>query len=528
MSVFVGRPRGLSAWSVLALPALLFVAACSANPTAEEEKPKETDRTAPVAPVGPRSWPMFGGTVHRNLAAPNEKNIPGSWAVEKGKELNVKWSVPLGTYAYGGPVIANGRIFVGTDNAYPRDLKVEGDKGILLCLRESDGSLLWQAVHDKLPDAEAYDTPKHGVASSPCVDGDRLYYVSNRCEVVCAEAAGDGKGNARIVWTYDMIKELGVVPCYLANSSPVVVEDLVFALTANGYDPKDPQHKLGNPKAPALVAVDKKTGKLAWADHSPGANVLEGQWSSPAAAKVGDTWQVIYGGGDGWLRGFEAKTGKPLWKFDCNPKKAVWKQGGRGDRNYIVATPVVYDNKVYVGTGQDPDHGSAVGHFWCVDITKKPTNKDLDLSPVNDNFDPKAPENKDSGLVWHYGGMIVPKPKDNEREFSFGRTISTAAIHDDLVYAVELAGFLHCFDAKTGQKYWTADLKGDTWSSPFYVDGKVMIGLENGDLFVFKAGKTLEDPVKIDMSESVKTPAVAVNGVLYVSNGNALFAIAAK
>jgi outer membrane protein assembly factor BamB len=169
-----------------------------------------------------------------------------------------------------------------------------------------------------------------------------------------------------------------------------------------------------------------------------------------------------------------------------------------------------------------------VGHFWCIDITKKPTNKDLDLSPVNDNFDPKDPVNKDSGLVWHYGGMIVPKPKPGEREYYFGRTISTVAIHDGLVYAVELAGFLHCFDAKTGKKHWTADLKGDTWSSPYYVDGKVIIGLENGDLYVFQAGKELKELAKIDMDQPVKTPPVAVNGVLYVSNGATLFAIAPK
>src|SRR5205823_6096382 len=159
----------------------------------------------------------------------------------------------------------------------------------------------------------------------------------------------------------------------------------------------------------------------------------------------------------------------------------------------------------------DPDHGAAVGHFWCVDITRKPANEDLDLSPANDNFDPRAPENKDSGLVWHYGGPVLPKPKDNEREYRFGRTISTVAIHDGLIYAAELAGFLHCFDARTGEHYWDYDLKGDTWCSPFYVDGKVIVGLENGDLYVFKAGKKPEEPVKIDMDQPVKTPAVAVN-----------------
>src|SRR5262249_17798459 len=154
--------------------------------------------------------------------------------------------------------------------------------------------------HDKLPNAAAYDQPKHGVASVPCIDGDRLYYVSNRCEIVCANVK-DGKA----VWTFDMIKELKVVPCYLANSSPIVVEDLGIALTSNGLDMGLETPKVSNPKAPALIAVNKTTGKLAWRDDSPGAGVLEGQWSSPAAAKLGDSWQVIYGAGDGWMRGLD-------------------------------------------------------------------------------------------------------------------------------------------------------------------------------------------------------------------------------
>jgi outer membrane protein assembly factor BamB len=236
--------------------------------------------------------------------------------------------------------------------------------------------------------------------------------------------------------------------------------------------------------------------------------------------------QVIYGGGDGWLRGFEAATGKLLWKFDCNPKASNYKPGGRGDRSYIVATPVVYKGKLYVGTGNNPEDGSGVGHLWCVDIGKKPANTELDLSPVKDNFDPKAPANKDSGLVWHYGGPVLPKPQNDARELVFGRTISTMCIVDDLVYAAELAGFLHCLDSNTGKMYWVHDFQDSTWSSPYYVDGKVFLGTDTGDLLVFTHGKELKKPTKVDMDQTLKVPPVAVNGVLYVNTGVNLFAIA--
>ena len=79
----------------------------------------------------------------------------------------------------------------------------------------------------------------------------------------------------------------------------------------------------------------------------------------------------------------------------------------------------------------------------------------------------------------------MPKPTDGGREYVFGRTISTVAVHDGLVYAAELDGYLHCLDAKTGKKYWEHDLKDGTWCSPYYVDGKVYIGTDDGDLYVF-------------------------------------------
>jgi outer membrane protein assembly factor BamB len=462
---------------------------------------------------------MFGGDLSRNLANTTEKGIPDTWSVAKNKQKNIRWQAQLGGTTFGGPIVSGGKIFVGTSNERPRDASKKGDKGVIMCFEEKTGKFLWQIVHDKNP--EPIDAKQCGIASTPAIEGNRLWYVSNRCELICADTA-DGKEQ----WKLDMIKEMNVYPGGieggLPNCSPLVVGDLVYVCTSNGVDEenKKPPH----PEAPSLIAVEKATGKVVWKDSSPGANILDGQWSSPAAAEIDGKVQIIFGGGDGWLRGFDGKTGELLWKFDCNPKDAKFIPGGRGNRNYFVATPVVYDKKVYIGTGLEPDAGTGIGHFWCIDPAKKPANKDKDLSPVKDNFDPKAPANKDSGLVWHYGGPILPKPEDGSREYRFGRTVSTVAIHDGLVYAAELAGFLHCLDAKTGEHYWEFDLKTDVWSSPYYVDGKVFMGT-NGDLFVFKANKKLEEPKTLDLEQALKTPPTAANGTLYFSNGLNLFAI---
>ena len=42
--------------------------------------------------------------------------------------------------------------------------------------------------------------------STPVVEGKRLYYVTQACELICANVQG------KVEWTYDMMKELKVVP----------------------------------------------------------------------------------------------------------------------------------------------------------------------------------------------------------------------------------------------------------------------------------------------------------------------------
>ncbi|MGE3808028.1 MAG: PQQ-binding-like beta-propeller repeat protein [Gemmataceae bacterium] len=479
------------------------------------------------------SWPMFGGTPQRNLVNTVDKNIATEWTVKEGEQKNIKWAVELGTLSYGGPAIGAGKVFVGTNNQHPRNPAIKGDKGVVMCFNLADGKFLWQAVHDKLPNPEANDWPQQGVASTPAIDGNRLYYVSNRCELICADTEGfldgkndgvqdeqlKGKTDADIIWRLDMIKELDVYPHFLANSSPLVAGDLVFVITGNGVDE---EFNVAKPKAPSFVAVNKNTGKVAWQSDLPGKNIMGGQWTNPAYAMVNGKAQAIFPGGDGWVYGLEAETGKLIWKFDGNPKKAKFTPGGRGEKSYFLGTPVVVGNRCYIGMGQNPDDGPGVGHLWCIDITKTG-----DVSPVGDNFDPKAEVNKNSALVWHFGGYLNPKPEIG-REVYFGRTLSTCAVHDGLLWIAELDGYAYCLDAETGKKYWEHDLKAETWGSPFWVDGKIYLGTGDGEVLVFQHGKEKKLLVANDMEANVKSTPVATGGVLYILTDSQLYAIQPK
>ena len=426
---------------------------------------------------------MWGGTPERNMVS-SMKGIPTSWDIKTNK--NVKWMAQLGSQSYGNPVVSGGQVYIGTNNELVRNRKEGGDRGVLMCFRESDGKFLWQHTNEKLPSGRANDWPYQGVCSSPLVEGDRLYYVSNRCELVCLDTHGDGSGNPKVIWKFDMMEEVGSQPHNMSNSSPVSYGDLIFVGTANGQD--ESHVHIPSPRAPSMIAVNKNTGKLVWEVNNVGERILHGQWSSPAVGKVGDVWQVMVGEGDGWIRSYEVLTGKKLWEFDLNPKDSVWPK----TRNEVIATPVIWENKVFIANGQDPEHGEGVGHLYSIDATKRG-----DIT--------------ETGRLWHY---------DKIR-----RSISTGAVYNGLLFYSDFSGFLHCLDESTGKPYWTHDLLSAVWGSPMVIDGKVYLGDEDGDVVVLEASKEKKLIAQMNMGSSVYATVVPANGTLFVMNRNQLWAL---
>ena len=109
----------------------------------------------------------------------------------------MKWVAALGSQSYGNPVVAGGMVFIGTNNEALRDPNQGGDRGVLMAFRESDGEFMWQQTHAKLESGRANDWPFQGVASSPLVEGEKLYYVSNRGVLWCLDIKGftDGEND---------------------------------------------------------------------------------------------------------------------------------------------------------------------------------------------------------------------------------------------------------------------------------------------------------------------------------------------
>ena len=490
-------------------------------------------------------WPQWGGNDPGRNMYSAEKRLPDHFAKEavngkiefkSGTEevdpksaKNLKWVAKIGSQSYGNVTVAGGKVYIGTNNENPRDKQHQGDRSILMVFDEKTGDFLWQLVVPKLASGKVNDWENLGLLSSPTVEGNRVYLVTSRCEVICLDTEGMANGNdgpfmdeaqyvagpgkpkatigpkdADVIWRYDMMDELGVFPHNASNCSVLIVDDMVYVCTSNGQDWT--HSNIPSPLSPSFIAVDKKTGQLRGEDEAHiGPRIYHGQWSSPSTGKVNGRQLIFFGGGDGWCYAFDAKPVKEgdsnflkiAWKFDCNPPEykkndAAHKYPAAEGPSEINATPVFWKNRVYVATGQDPEHGEGVGNLTCIDATKTG-----DITKT--------------GKIWSFDKVH--------------RSLSTVSITPDgLLFVGDFSGFLHCIDAETGKLYWTHDMKAHMWGSTLVADGKVYAGDEDGDFTVLAASKQKKVISEVNLGAPVYATPIVANGVIYIASNTHLFA----
>jgi outer membrane protein assembly factor BamB len=115
------------------------------------------------------------------------------------------------------------------------------------------------------------------------------------------------------------------------------------------------------------------------------------------------------------------------------------------------------------------------------------------MQTIDESQGEVAVPNPNSATVWHYDSYDVDGNGEiDEFMETMHRTLTTVAIKDDILYTADFSGIVHCLDAKTGKVYWTHDMLGACWGSPLVADGKVFIGDEDGDLYIFAHGKKKE------------------------------------
>jgi len=484
--------------------------------------------------------PQWGQANSRNMVS-DETNLPATFTsgqtgddgnIDPATTKGVRWTARLGSITYGSPVIAGGKVFIGTNNRWPRDERHVGDRGILLCLDEKTGRYLWQLVVPKYTKVRWGDWYYSGISGSPTVVGDRAYVMTHRSEVLCLDVNGQADGNAGpytdegthmvqrgrkplkprpsdadIVWLYDMAAELGVVPHNATNCSILVRGDLLYICTSNGVHYK--HDTVPNPKAPSLIVLNRKTGKLVARDNANiGPRIFHGQWSSPAFARVAGKDLVFFGAGDGVCYAFtppastSPKTPALLttaWSFLCDTEgkldpalRSSSKPADPNGPSNIIGMPVYHDGRLYVAATGDPWDGKRTGGFYCI----KPDGSG-DITTT--------------GRLWSY--------------MDIGRSVSTPAIADGLLYITGYDGRLHCLDAITGKPVWIHDTKGDIWGSPLLADGKLYVTTLRRELHVLAAGRTRKLLSTVHLSSQSHSTPVAANGTLYITADHHLYAV---
>ena len=437
------------------------------------------------------------------------------WDCYKSGSKHVVWRAKIGSGA-GGVALAQEKILVGSrfDREDPLTHKTIEDGGSMMCFNSRTGEFLWQSHHPRLP--ERVHDMLGFVNSRPWVEGKRAWYVSNRGELVCVDTEGfrDGKNDgpftaenltgpsdADYVWKLDMVRELGVFKRdagdnWSAICSPVVLGDLVFCVTGEGCRLPDQPGS-----APSFLAVNKENGKVVWSSHAPGQKIMYSQWSSPVIARVKDQDQIVFPGGDGWLYGFEPKTGKLIWKVNCNdPSLREWRLDSGGGhatgnvKHFFVGTPTVHRDTIYVGLNNDFEDAQTNAPLYALSLG-------------------------------HRGDATAKAVRWKFKHPDFGSTYSSPAIADGIVYVLGYRAVLFALDEKNGKEIWHCRLANDDArgiGSPIIAGGKVLVGTEDGELVVLSAGRIKKCLGRFQMPGPIYHAPVVANNSVYIAAGEEL------
>jgi outer membrane protein assembly factor BamB len=435
-----------------------------------------------------------------------ERALPDSFDPQTGK--NVLWSAELGTETHATPIIAGGRVYIGTNNGHPRDPAEEGDRGVLMCFDEHTGRFLWQLAYPKRVEDIYFDWPQSGICSPVTVEGERVYFVNNRGVVLCLDASSATNSAApHVLWQFDLTTGAGIWSHDAAHSSILVHGDYLYLNSGTGVD--NTHRHIRTPDAPCLVVLEKRTGRFAARDNELIApNIFHSTWSSPTLATVHGHSRLFFAAGNGVIYGFETLTNtavtavSPLslhrvWLFDfdpAGPKTNVhrYTSNRRESPSNFFGLPVFHNNRLYVAGGGDIWWGKNEAWLKCIDATG-----DGDVTT--------------NALAWSY-----PLQK---------HVMATPAIYNGLAFIADCGRTFHCVDAETGKACWTHELKSESWASPLAADGKVYLGTRSGTFYIFAAKREQQAPATIDLGRPISSTPTAANGVLYVATMNRLYAL---
>jgi outer membrane protein assembly factor BamB len=264
--------------------------------------------TASVALTGaptpaPGDWPQWRGPERNGIS--RETALAQQWPASGPA---VVWSAGGLGAGYGTAAVKDTRVFVQG---------LRGRQTMVHALNRADGKYLWSK---NLGSGGSNDRGS-GPRSTPTLDGDRLYVLTETGDLVCLREDGTQ------VWQRNILRDFaGSNITWLLSESPLVDGDRVI-VTPGG-------------RQAGIVALDKMTGKTVWTAKELND---EAGYSSVMVVDVQG------------IRAYTTFTGSAAVGVRASDGKVMWRYAQAANGTANITTPVVQGHQVFYtsayGTG---------------------------------------------------------------------------------------------------------------------------------------------------------------------------------
>jgi outer membrane protein assembly factor BamB len=393
------------------------------------------------------NWPEFRGPGGQGTST--AANLPLRWSRTDG----VVWRTEVPGLGWSSPVVGGGRIFLTTGVA-----DTDGAPSLhVLALDLVSGRMLWDVeVFAAVEAGRASMHKKNSPASpTPVLHDGKLYVHFGHFGTACLDLGG------KILWRNNRLR---YEPEHGNGGSPIIVGDLlVFSADAR--------------TDPALVALDRRTGELAWRARREVEVRQKFSFATPLLIEIRGRPQIVCPA-SGAVIAHDPADGREIWRV---------RYGGGYS---LIPRPVLAHGLLFVATGYNR----------------------ADLLAIR--VDGATGDLTDTHIAWRTtkGAPLTP---------------STVVVGDEL-YAVSDMGVATCFDARTGRVHWQEKLDGGYSASPLAAGGRIYFQNETGVGTVVAAGTTFSKLAVNDLGERTLASYAVAGATLLIRSEKALYRIGAQ
>lgn len=243
-------------------------------------------------------WPFFRGP-NLNGTTP-EADWSADWPDQGPRIL---WQMNVGVGASG--VVTRGDRAITMGNVSDRD--------VIVCVDAESGRILWRFDYACPYEERMFEG---GTASTPTIDGDRVYALSHAGHVHCLSL-----DSGAVIWKRHLVNDFGGRPArWKYSGSPLIVENMVIFDTGARGD--------------STLALDKRTGDKIWGrgNDRPG-------YATPIPYRGPEASAVLV---------FKAQH---LVAQDLATGREWWRVPWETSYDVNASTPVVQGDRVLVSSG---------------------------------------------------------------------------------------------------------------------------------------------------------------------------------